>query len=139
MALYTYASNKKQVYEQLDAAFASMVNYYFKAIRAVISIDRTWEGFEKNPFRDVIDTKEFYHSQGQKQLGEMQYAIYWGAAHAAYVFFGGRTPQGISFPGRRVDQIAAEETDLLTFFAKAFVSGGTLDVKGVVLFSGQEL
>ena len=139
MALYTYVSNKKQVYKQLDAAFASMVNYYFKAIRATINISRTWDGFEKNPFRDVVDSGLFRDSQGQKQIGQMQHSIYWGAAYSAYVFFGGRTPQGTTFPGRRVDEIAAEETDLLTFFAKAFVSGGTLDVKGVVLFSGQEL
>lgn len=139
MALYTYVSNKKQIYKQLDDAFLSMVNYYFKAIQAVIRISRNWEGFEKNPFRDIIETKVFHDSQDQQKLGEMSWAIFWTAAYAPYIRFGTTTPQGVRVPPRAFEEIAAEETDLLNFYAKAFLSGGSLDVKGVVLMSGQEL
>lgn len=135
---FVYVSNKKAVYKQLDKAFDSMVAYYFKAIRAVISIDRTWSGFEKNPFRDILNTGEFRDSQGKQKISQMHWSIYWTAAYSVFILYGGKTPQGTSFPGRRVDLVAAQEVDLANFYIKAFTSGGLLETKGVVLFSGQE-
>lgn len=134
-----YTSNKEAVYDQLEKAFADTVQYYFDAIKTVISIDRHWPGFQTNPFRDVIDTGAFKDSQEKIQIDRMQWNIYWGVAYSTFVFFGGVTRAGAHFPGRRVDLVAAQEVDLAVFFIKAFLHEGNLTRKGVVLFSGQEL
>jgi hypothetical protein len=136
---FTYISNKAAVQKQLDEAFTSMVDYYFKAIRAVVNTDRYWSGFEKNPIRDIVDKTTFRESQGQEKLGRMHHAIFWAAAHAVYVRYGGTTPNGKRFPGRAFEEVAAEEADLANFFIKAYKSGGSMQVKGVVLMSGQEV
>jgi hypothetical protein len=139
MASFTYVSNRKSVDKQLDAAFDSMIEYYFKALRAVVTISRNWSGFEKNPFRDVVESGKFRDSQGKEKLGRMAWNIFWLAEYAQYIRYGGTTPQGISFPGRAFEEVALAEVDLTEFFIKAFQAKGNLNVQGVVLMSGQEL
>jgi hypothetical protein len=139
MPSFTYVSNRKAVEKQLDAAFDSMIAYYFKALRATISISRTWSGFEKHPFRDIIDEGFFRDSQGKEKLGRMAWNIFWLAEYAVFIRWGGKTPQNVSFPGRAFEEVALEEVDLTEFFIKAFQAKGNLNVQGVVLMSGQEL
>jgi len=139
MPSFTYVSNRKAVEKQLDAAFDSMIEYYFKALRAVINVSRNWSGFEKNPFRDIVDTTEFRDSQGKEKLGRMAWNIFWLAEYAQYIRYGGVTPKGARFPGRAFEEIALAEVDLTEFFIKAFQAKGNLNVQGVVLLSGQEL
>lgn len=139
MASWIYVSHKESVYNKLDDSFASMIDYYFKALRATINISRYWEGFRNNPFRDIVDSGEFRDSQDREKLGQMSWNIFWLAEYAIYVRYGGVTPQGIHFPGRNFEEIAAEEVDLTNFFVRAFNANGNLNVQGVVLLSGQEL
>ena len=139
MASFTYVSNRKAVETQLNTAFDSMIDYYFKALRAVIQINRHWEGFQKNPYRDIVLSGEFRDSQGKEKLGKMAWNIFWLANYAEYIRFGGVTPQGIHFPSRPFEEIALQEVDLTEFFIRAFAAKGNLNVQGVVLMSGQEL
>ncbi len=139
MPSYTYVSNRRTVEKQLDAAFDSMIEYYFKALRATISVSRTWQGFEKHPFRDIIDEGTFRDSQGKEKLGRMAWNIFWLAEYSVWIRFGGRTPNGTSFPGRAFEEVTLQEVDLTEFFIKAFHAKGNLNVSGVVLMSGQEL
>jgi|GEM_PF-5410013 len=139
MASFTYVSNRKTIEKQLDAAFDSTIEYYFKALRAVINISRGWSGFQKNPFRSIVDTGEFRDSQGKEKLGRMAWNIFWLAEYSIFIRYGGTTPQNVSFPGRNFEEIALQEVDLTEFFIKAFQAKGNLNVSGVVLMSGQEL
>jgi hypothetical protein len=139
MASFTYVSNRKAVEKQLDAAFDSMIQYYFQALRAVIQVSRSWSGFEKNPFRSIVDTGEFRDSQGKEKLGRMAWNIFWLAEYSVFIRWGGKTPQNVSFPGRAFEEVALAEVDLTEFFIKAFQAKGNLNVQGVVLMSGQEL
>ena len=139
MATFTYVSNRKAVEKQLDKSFDAMVEYYFKALRAVIVISRSWSGFEKNPFRDIVLDGTFRDSQGKEKLSKMAWNIFWMAEYSIYIRYGGSTPQGTHFPGRPFEEIALQEVDLTDFFIRAFAAEGNLNVQGVVLLSGQEL
>ena len=139
MASFVYTSNRKAVYQQLDKSFDSMIEYYFKALRAVINISRTWEGFQSNPFRDIVDSGQFRDSQDKEKLGRMAWTIFWLAEYSLYVRYGGVTPNGVHFPGRAFEEVALEEVNLTDFFIRAFNANGNLNVQGVVLLSGQEL
>jgi len=139
MASFTYVSNRKAVEKQLDAAFDSTIEYYFKALRAVIQVDRSWSGFEKNPYRDIVLSGEFRDSQGKEKISKMAWNIFWLASYSVYIRYGGVTPQGVRFPPRPFEEIALQEVDLTEFFIKAFAAKGNLNVSGVVLMSGQEL
>lgn len=139
MASFTYVSNRKSVEKQLEKSFDAMIDYYFKALRAVIQIDRSWSGFQKNPFRDIVLTGEFRDSQGKEKLSRMAWNIFWMAEHAIYIRYGGVTPSGTHFPGRAFEEVALQEVDLTDFFIRAFNANGNLNVQGVVLLSGQEL
>ena len=139
MVSFTYVSNRDAVEKQLDLAFDSMIYHYFKALRAVIQIDRSWSGFEKNPYRNIVLSGEFRDSQGKQKLGRMAWNIFWLAEYAVFIRYGGVTPSGIRFPGRAFEQVALQEVNLTQFFIKAFQAKGNLNVQGVVLMSGQEL
>ena len=139
MASWTYISNKQAINQRLDDSFASMIDYYFKALRATINISRYWEGFQKNPFRDIVDSGQFRDSQDKEKLGRMAWTIFWLAEYAVFIRYGGVTPQNAHFPGRAFEEVALEEVDLTDFFIRAFNANGNLNVQGVVLLSGQEL
>jgi hypothetical protein len=139
MPSFTYVSNRKAVEKQLDAAFDATIEYYFKALRSVIEVAHSWEGFQKNPFRSIVDSGEFRDSQGKEKLSRMAWNIFWLAEYSIFIRFGGITPNGVRFPGRAFEEVALQEVDLTEFFIKAFAAKGNLNVSGVVLMSGQEL
>lgn len=139
MPSFVYVSNRNNVDKQLDEAFDAMVNHYFKSLLSVITVSRSWEGFQKNPFRDIVDSGSFRNSQDKKKLGRMAWNIFWLAEYALYIRYGGVTPQGVRFPGRAFEDVALREVDLATFFVRAFNAGGNLDMGATTLLSGQEL